>query len=616
MVSSKSSQSVLSFFYCFFLLLNSFLPSVYGAATLADWQSLKQELHGNLQSARPLAEPCFPHPIRDNISSPSTSCSDVQRDYLNASYRTSIYPGFFHTYNEGCVSNATDQCLLSPDDPLSAVSGTCQQGLVSEHFIEVRSAQDVQVALAFARRTGLSLSLKASGHDYLGRSSIKGSLALWTRNLKQMTYHPSYPISDKTENGTSSVRAVTLGAGVNLGEAYLFADQHAVTLVGGSSPTVTVSGGWTLLGGHSVLSPLYGMGVDRVLEFTVVTPDGDLRTANAHSNPDLFWALRGAGAAAFGVVLSTTIKVEPAMPLTLASISFPATPNNQLPFLELLINESTSWASQGWGGPLGSSYAALVHPGLLDLNATAKTFSTIANYARLQQPQAAPTTGPSTSQTNGTASTGAAAPAIQYVHFPSWLAFYTAVIAPSANNGISQPNFANFRVVRRHTHRASSPGRARLLALFASLLDEGLSPQILQTPPHLFPYEQGSTSAHPAWRDSYWMVGTSLQYTWNATDAERQGNATLLQTVSRQLVAAAPDGAHYPNEADPWLKAWREEFWGQETYKRLLEVKRKYDPEGLMGCWKCVGFEEEEGRRSKGGEKDQFGCWDRYRGLA
>lgn len=611
MMASESSQSVPSFFYCFILLLNSFLPSVYGAVTPADWQSLKQELHGNLQSARPLAEPCFLHPIRDNISSPSTSCLDVQGDYLNASYRTSIYPGFFHTYNEGCVSNATDQCLLSPDDPFSAVSGTCQQGLVSEHFIEVRSAKDVQVALAFARRTGVSLSLKASGHDYLGRSSIKGSLALWTRNLKQMTYNPSYSISDKTENGTSSVRVVTVGAGVNLAEAYLFADQHAVTFIGGSSPTVTVSGGWTLLGGHSVLSPLYGMGVDRVLEFTVVTPDGELRTANAHSNPDLFWALRGAGAAAFGVVLSTTIKVEPAMPLTLASISFPATPNNQLPFLELLINESTSWASQGWGGPLGSSYAALVHPGLLDLNATAKTFSTIANYARLQQPQA-PTTGPSTSQTNGTASMGAAAPAIQYLHFPSWLAFYTAVIAPSANDGISQPNFANFRVVRKHTHDDSA-GRVRLLGLFASLLAEGLSPQILQTPPHLFPYENGSTSANPAWRDSCWMVGTSLRYAWNATDEERKGNATLLQTVSRQLVAAAPDGAHYPNEADPWLEGWQKEFWGEETYARLLEVKRKYDPEGLMGCWKCVGFEEEGG---KSGEEDKFSCWDKYRGLA
>ncbi|KAL8848138.1 MAG: hypothetical protein Q9221_006824 [Calogaya cf. arnoldii] len=522
-----------------------------------------------------------------------------------------MYRGFIHTYNEGCVSNTTDQCLLSPDNSFSAVSGTCEQGLVSELFIEVRSAEDVQVALAFARRTGVSLSLKASGHDYLGRSSIKGSLALWTRNLKQMTYHPSYSILNGTQNGTSSMRAVTLGAGVNLEEAYVFADQHAVTLIGGSSPTVTVSGGWTLLGGHSVLSPLYGMGVDRVLEFTVVTPDGHLRTANAHSNHDLFWALRGAGAAAFGVVLSTTIKVEPAMPLTLASISFPATPNNQIPFLELLINESTSWASQGWGGPLGSSYAALVHPGLLDLNATAKTFSTIANYARLQQPQA-PTPGPSTSQTNGTASTGAAAPAIQYLHFPSWLAFYTAVIAPSANNGISQPNFANFRVVRKHMHRSDSTGRARLLALFASLLEEGLSPQILQTPPHLFPYEKDSTSVNVAWRDSYWMVGTSLQYAWNATDEERKGNAMLLQTVSKQLIEAAPDGAHYPNEADPWLEGWQKEFWGKKAYARLLGVKRKYDPEGLMGCWKCVGFEE--GGR-KGGE-DKFGCWDEFRGLA
>ena len=67
-----------------------------------------------------------------------------------------------------------------------------------------------------------------------------------------------------------------------------------------------------------MLSPLYGLGADRVLEITVVTPDGVLRTANGYTNPDLFWALRGAGGGAFGVVLSMTVKVEPAMPLTLA----------------------------------------------------------------------------------------------------------------------------------------------------------------------------------------------------------------------------------------------------------------------------------------------------------
>ena len=575
------------------LLWSSLLLSLVNSApSVGDWQSLKQQLSGNLQSAHPLAYPCFPQPYGQNTTDSAAECVEVQDNFLNASYRTSLYHGFFHTYNDGCVSNATDQCLLSPDDPFAAVSGTCTQGLVSEYYIEVRGASDVQAAFAFARRTGVAISIKASGHDYLGRSSIKGSLALWTRNLKQMTFHPSFQPSgaqDSTTGNSSAVQAITLGAGVNLDEAYLFADQTNITLIGGSSPTVTVAGGWSLFGGHSALSPLYGLGADRVLEITIVTPDGVLRTANAYTNPDLFWALRGAGAGAFGVVLSMTVKVEPAMPLTLAEISFDATPSNQLPFLELLIDQSVTWAADGWGGPMGSSYVALVHPGTLDLNATASNFSAVADYARSQQ--------------NGSSAS------INYLHFPTWYSFYKAVVAPSGAPGIGQPNFVDFRVMPKSVQLTAS-GRQGLVTFFKSLLDAGLQPQILQTPPHLYPYEAGSTSVHPAWRDSFWMVGTSVQYAWNASEAERKGNVTLLQQVSEDAATAAPDGAVYPNESDPWVEDWQSAYWG-DGYARLLDVKKKYDPSGLVNCWKCVGFQE--------GEKatdEEFACWEAYAGLA
>ena len=530
----------------YLLPLSLLLPFVSCAPSLGDWQSLKQQLNDNLQPAHPLAFPCFPGADGQNTTGVASACVEVQDNYLNASYRTSVYHGFFHTYNDGCVSNATEQCLLSPDEPSAAVSRSCYQGVVSDHYVEIRDAKDVQTAFAFARRTGVTLSIKASGHDYLGRSSIKGSLALWTRNLKQTTYHPSFRPQNVTGKNPPGVQAVTLGAGINFDEAYVFADKINVTLVGGSSPTVAISGGWGLFGGHSVLSPLYGMGADRVLEFTLVTPDGILRTANAYTNPDLFWALRGAGGAAFGVVLSTTIKVEPAMPLTLAEISFPATASNQLPFLELLVNQSVSWAAKGWGGPLGTTYTALVHPGLLDLNATARTFSPVADYARRQQ------------QPNSSSST---APSISFTHFPNWYAFYKTVIAPTGTTGIAQPNFANFCVMPKRL-QLTSGGRKSLMTFFQSLLDANLQPQILQTPPNLYPYEPGSTSVHPAWRDSYWMVGTGLQYAWNASDAERKAKATLLQQVSKDAFAAAPDGANYPNEADPWLPEWQNAFWG------------------------------------------------------
>jgi FAD/FMN-containing dehydrogenase len=63
-------------------------------------------------------------------------------------------------------------------------------------------------------------------------------------------------------------------------------------IVGGSSLTVAV-GGYLTAGGHSPLSPLYGLGADYVLELEVVTANGELLVANECKNKNLFWAIRG-----------------------------------------------------------------------------------------------------------------------------------------------------------------------------------------------------------------------------------------------------------------------------------------------------------------------------------
>ncbi|CAG8760356.1 12306_t:CDS:2, partial [Acaulospora colombiana] len=49
-----------------------------------------------------------------------------------------------------------------------------------------------------------------------------------------------------------------------------------------------------------------------VLQFEIVTPDGEFRIANAYQNEDLFWALRGGGPG-FGVVTKVTYKTHPAI---------------------------------------------------------------------------------------------------------------------------------------------------------------------------------------------------------------------------------------------------------------------------------------------------------------
>jgi FAD/FMN-containing dehydrogenase len=66
--------------------------------------------------------------------------------------------------------------------------------------------------------------------------------------------------------------------------------------------------GFSLGGGISVFSRQYGLAVDNILEVTMVDACGRLRIVNNHTDPDLFWALRGGGGGNFGVV--TEIKVR------------------------------------------------------------------------------------------------------------------------------------------------------------------------------------------------------------------------------------------------------------------------------------------------------------------
>ena len=86
-----------------------------------------------------------------------------------------------------------------------------------------------------------------------------------------------------------------------------------VVVVGGSAKSVGAAGGYVQGGGHSLLSPKYGLAVDNVLEVDVVIADGTLLTANKCSNSDIFWALRGGGAGTFGVVTRIIYKAHDPM---------------------------------------------------------------------------------------------------------------------------------------------------------------------------------------------------------------------------------------------------------------------------------------------------------------
>jgi FAD/FMN-containing dehydrogenase len=144
---------------------------------------------------------------------------------------------------------------------------------------------------ALARKHNIRLIVKNTGHDYMGRSIAPGSLSLWTHHLKDIIYHKG---SFKLHNSKTTIPgdAITAGAGSQMYDVYTYLDKYDRVVVGGGGKSVGL-GGFITGGGHSLLSPRYGLAVDQVLQMTMVTPGGKILTLNEDNHRDLFWAMRG-----------------------------------------------------------------------------------------------------------------------------------------------------------------------------------------------------------------------------------------------------------------------------------------------------------------------------------
>jgi FAD/FMN-containing dehydrogenase len=104
--------------------------------------------------------------------------------------------------------------------------------------------------------------------------------------------------------------AVTIGGGVAIAELNKVLATSGLYSIGAAHDSVSVAGGWSQAGGHAAFSSYYGLGADQILEYKVVTADGQSLVANSVTNKDLFWALRGGGAGTWGVVVEATLKVR------------------------------------------------------------------------------------------------------------------------------------------------------------------------------------------------------------------------------------------------------------------------------------------------------------------
>jgi FAD/FMN-containing dehydrogenase len=180
---------------------------------------------------------------------------------------------------------------------------------------ECLTVEDVKLALAFAREGAMPVAVRSGGHSLAGQCSVNNGVVIDLGKLKQ--------ISVDRSNGL-----VTCGAGVGAFEVNQAISSAGLALPLGVCGDVGVAG-LTLGGGYGWLLGTAGLACDSLVSARAVLSDGRIVDVNDERDPDLMWALRGAGAN-FAVVTELTLKAQVVDKVFAGSIRFPSEQLNEV----------------------------------------------------------------------------------------------------------------------------------------------------------------------------------------------------------------------------------------------------------------------------------------------
>jgi FAD/FMN-containing dehydrogenase len=544
--------------------------------SVAEWERLKSAVGGNLLEVRPLFAAC-------ESSSDDAACQEVYRNIRNPFY-IGDQPG--GTQVSGWLDAWT---------PAASV-----------YAVRVRNAADVAAAVDFAARHNLRLVVKGGAHSYLGTSNAPDSLLIWTRAMNQVALEEAF-VARGCEGKTPPTPAVTVGAGCTWIDVYSAVTTRAGRYVQGGGCTSVGVAGLIQSGGFGSFSKGYGNAAAGLLEAEVVTADGRVRVANACTDPDLFWALKGGGGGTFGVVTRLTLRTHP-LPEFFGGASGTVKANSDEAFRRLIDRflsfYAGSLANPHWGEQASvqsdnSLKISMVEQGLSREQARAvwKPFfdwiGSSADYTVTRQLGAGAHRAQSWWEIRGNPSMiedrrpnappdrgwwqGDQDQVGAYLHGYDSLWLPAALLTETERPRLTRALFAASRYKDVGLHINKGLAFAPPEAIKASL-DTAMNPEVTEAFA-LAIIADGEQPSYPG------MKRPPLDLEAAHRDARAIDRAT------DELRQVAPGAGSYLSESNYFNRNWQQAYFGG-NYQRLRAIKRRYDPDGLFFTHNGVGSEQ------------------------
>jgi FAD/FMN-containing dehydrogenase len=481
----------------------------------------------------------------------------------------------------------------------------------SVYAVAATKASHISAAVNFARENNLRLVVKGGGHSYLGTSNAPDSLLIWTRHMNDIAIRTEF-VPQGCEGTLSPQPAITLDAGTIWMQAYNAATTKAGKYVQGGGCTTVGVAGLIQSGGFGSFSKHYGLAAAGLLEAEVVTADGKIRVANACTEPDLFWALKGGGGGSFGVVSKLTLRLHE-LPEWWGGAQFRVKAETDEAYRRL-IREFVSfyrehlfndhWGEQAHLNPDNSLVISMVSHGL-DTSEARRIWQPFLDWVK-RSPGAYTLVGDvqigsmpprgwwnvvwrkehghrafvfdsrAGAQPTNAWWTGDAGQVGWFIWGLESLWLPAALLEEDSQERLADALFASSRHAGVELHFNKGLAGAPPDAL-AGARNTAMNPAVVSAFA-LAICADGQGPAYPGIPGHEPDVGAGRR----AADHVRR--------CMNELRALVRDAGSYVSESNFFEKGWQQSYWGA-NYTRLSDIKKRYDPEGLFFVHNGVGSE-------------------------